>query len=180
MTWKELLGNGWFVRVVLVLWLVSAVFVLLLLGQIDWIVHNELYGYGLQFNLDWAVPYWGVLRAIYLFLAVPVAFSIVYFGLEVLRFLSGRRRNAVERKPVKSVKPVSRGVKAAEQNHMVISCPKCHRVFSKPLVMLDFSGGKTRLVNVCPYCNHVLGWEGEEAKKENIRVVNLDEEKAEH
>ncbi len=36
-------------------------------------------------------------------------------------------------------------------------CPNCGKVFSKPMVMLDFVGGKTRLVNVCPYCSHVLG-----------------------
>jgi len=39
---------------------------------------------------------------------------------------------------------------------MGISCPKCRRVFGKPLIMLDFGDRKARLVNVCPYCNHVL------------------------
>ena len=178
MALKELFGDGWFVRVVLVLWLVSAVFVLFLLGQVDWIVHHELYDFGLQFSSEWAVGYWGVLRAIYLFLAVPVAFSVVYFGLEVWRFVRGRRGGFVERKSVQPVKPVSR-VKGLEQNHMLVSCPKCRRVFSKPLVMLDFSGGKTRLVNVCPYCNHVLNREGGEAEKEDVGVVDLDEEKVE-
>jgi len=28
--------------------------------------------------------------------------------------------------------------------------------------MLDFSGGKTKLVNVCPYCNNILGCAEEE------------------
>lgn len=181
MTLKDLLDNGWLARVVLVLWLVSAVFVLFLLGQIDWIVHNELYGYGLQFDLNWAVPYWGVLRAIYLFLAVPVAFSVVYFGLEVFRFFNGRRSNVVERKPVPPVKPLKKSVRevVGEQNHMLVSCPKCGRVFGKPLVMLDFSGGKTRLVNVCPYCNHVLGREGGEAEKEDVGVLDLDKREVE-
>jgi uncharacterized Zn-finger protein len=44
-----------------------------------------------------------------------------------------------------------------EDNVLVISCPSCGKVFSRPLIMLDFSGGKTRLVNICPYCNHKLG-----------------------
>ncbi len=42
-------------------------------------------------------------------------------------------------------------------NGLLISCPSCTKVFNRPLVMLDFSGGKTRLVNICPYCNHNLG-----------------------
>jgi hypothetical protein len=40
---------------------------------------------------------------------------------------------------------------------MIISCPKCKKTFHRPLVMLDFSGAKPRLVNVCPFCNHILG-----------------------
>lgn len=164
--------NNWFVRVILVLWLVSSAFVILLLGNIDWIVHNELYSYGLHFSLDWAVGYWATLRAIYVFLAVPIVLSIFYFGLEVWRFAKGGEI-VVKGKPIK---PTSRSAKDVEQNHMLISCPKCGRVFSKPLVMLDFSSGKTRLVNVCPYCNHVLNLETETVK-EDVRVADLDEKK---
>jgi len=40
---------------------------------------------------------------------------------------------------------------------MIISCPKCKKMFRRPLVMLDFGGSKPRLVNVCPYCNQILG-----------------------
>ena len=42
-------------------------------------------------------------------------------------------------------------------SNMLISCPKCKKVFQTPLVMLDFSGTKPGLMNVCPYCNQVLG-----------------------
>jgi uncharacterized Zn-finger protein len=42
-------------------------------------------------------------------------------------------------------------------NGLLISCPSCTKVFNRPLVMLDFSGGKTQLVNLCPYCNYNLG-----------------------
>jgi hypothetical protein len=49
-------------------------------------------------------------------------------------------------------------------NSLVISCPSCGKVFSRPLIMLDFSGGKTRLVNICPFCNHVLGEAFDEKK----------------
>jgi len=37
-----------------------------------------------------------------------------------------------------------------------LSCPTCGKTFSRPLVMLDFGDGKTRLVDVCPYCKHIL------------------------
>jgi uncharacterized Zn-finger protein len=176
------LDNGWFARIVLVLWLVSAVFVVLLLCRVDWIVHHDLYSYGLQFSLEWAAGYWAAVRMIYVFIGVPLVFSAVYFVFEVWRFVKGGTV-VVRSKPVQAAKPVSKGVGAAETNHMLISCPKCKRVFSKPLVMLDFSGGKTRLVNVCPYCNHVLGCAEEEAvekmKDDTIEFVDLDRRKVE-
>lgn len=57
-------------------------------------------------------------------------------------------------------------------NGMIISCPKCKKVFSRPLVMLDFGGGKPKLVNVCPYCNQALGSTDE---KQGIEFgVNLE------
>lgn len=54
-----------------------------------------------------------------------------------------------------------------------INCPKCKRVFGKPLSMLDFSSGKAQQVNVCPYCNHVLG--DAVGVDVNVRVVGPDE-----
>lgn len=159
LTWK-VFREEWFTKALLIIWLVSAFFIALLLLNIDWIVHHQLYEFGLEFSFDWALGYWAAVRAICVFLAVPIFFSVGYFCSEVWRFLKGRGGGAVKAKSVESVKPVkpiSPGVRVVEQNHMLISCPKCRRVFGKPLVMLDFSGGKTRLVNVCPYCNHVLG-----------------------
>jgi uncharacterized Zn-finger protein len=49
-------------------------------------------------------------------------------------------------------------------NGLLISCPSCTKVFNRPLVMLDFSGGKTQLVNLCPYCNYNLGSTVEQRK----------------
>ena len=173
MTLKGLLDNGWFVRVILVLWLVSAVFVVFLLGKVDWIVHHELYNYGLQFSPEWAVDYWAALRMMYVSMSAPIVLSVIYFGFEVWHFVRSRR-GMVESKPAQPAVQSSQKVAAFEQNHMVVSCPKCKRVFSKPLVMLDFSGGKTRLVNVCPYCNNVLGCaEGEAEKRSKDGAVDF-------
>lgn len=65
-------------------------------------------------------------------------------------------------------------VTVGKNNSMMINCPNCNRVFGRPMNMLDFSSGKTRLVNVCPYCNQVLG----EAEHDNVkvRVLEPDEE----
>jgi len=45
--------------------------------------------------------------------------------------------------------------------------------------MLAFSGGKTGLVNVCPYCNHVLG-SAEEAEKVDVGVFDLEKKEVGH
>jgi len=166
MTLKDVLENSSFVRIVLVLWLVSSFFVLFLLGRIDSFVHGELYDFGLQFSYVWATPYWALLRLVYVCLAVPSVLSVAALGLDVWR-------------KIKSKKPVSRrsmvrpvGVKAQplKGNSMLISCPSCKRTFGKPLVMLDFSSGKAKLVNVCPYCNVKLGEEYVKKDEEDVEV----------
>jgi hypothetical protein len=59
---------------------------------------------------------------------------------------------------------ISEEPKAKESAGLVISCSNCGKVFSKPMVMLDFNKGTTRLLNVCPFCNQILD-ETVEAKK---------------
>jgi len=54
--------------------------------------------------------------------------------------------------------------KSQGANGLLVSCPSCSKVFNRPLVMLDFSRGETRLVNICPYCNHTLGVASPEKK----------------
>jgi hypothetical protein len=41
--------------------------------------------------------------------------------------------------------------------------------------MLDFSGGKPRLANVCPYCNHILP-DKDEKGSDDVRLADVDEE----
>lgn len=40
----------------------AIILVIVLLLQLDWIVNNTLYDYGLQFDLNWAMSYWSILR----------------------------------------------------------------------------------------------------------------------
>ena len=75
MTLKELVNSSTLVKASIILWLISAGFIVFLLGQIDTIVNKVLYDYNLQFNEAWAIPYWSFLHSIYIFLAVPAFLS---------------------------------------------------------------------------------------------------------
>lgn len=110
------------------------------------------------------------MRLVYVCLAVPSILSIVVLVFSFVKRGDGDKpvsKNAES-------KPSSGKVQPLKENHMVISCPSCKRVFSKPLVMLDFSGGKTKLVNVCPYCNTILGSAEEKDSDSEITIVDLD------
>jgi len=74
-------GQDWLARIVLVLWIVHSLFTMLLLTQLDQIVNHDLYNFGLQFSLNWAVSYWAVLRLAYAVLAIPTLLSAVALAL---------------------------------------------------------------------------------------------------
>lgn len=160
--------KGWIVRVILALWLVSSAFIVYFLLRVDWVVHDQLYSFGLRFSLDWANNYWAFVRAIYIFLTVPAFLSAVYLGLDILSFVKSRKVD-VDREPEQVAEPVQK-IEEREASQVIKSCPHCKRSFSRSLIMLDFSGGKTRLVNVCPYCNRVIGVESKESGAEFVNV----------
>jgi hypothetical protein len=171
---RDAVSSSTLVKFALVLWFVSAAFIVFLLGQIDQIVHKQLYDYGLQFNLAWANPYWSAIRMTYIALAFPSAFAA---GLLVLNLVSARRNRlkVVTKEAAKSV--ASQVQPTLQQNNLLASCPSCKKVFTKPLAMLDFSQGKTRLVNVCPYCNHILGSAEADDDTCEVMVPRLQEAK---
>lgn len=168
---KGLLETSWFTKVTLVLWLVSVFFVLFLLGRIDYVINHDLYGFGLQFSFVWADPYWAVLRLIYVCLAVPSVFSAVALGLDFWG-----RIHDVKRVSGGVGKPAGGKVQSLKGNSMLISCPSCRRTFGKPLVMLDFSSGKAKLVSVCPYCNAKLGDGGKREVERDVEVGVLGQD----
>ena len=53
--------------------------------QLDAVVNETLYLYGLIFNVDWAIPYWNTIRTalamLFLILAVAIVFqaSMIFF-----------------------------------------------------------------------------------------------------
>jgi uncharacterized Zn-finger protein len=150
---KPFLQGPWFQRIVLLVWLVSSALVMFSQRTIDNIVNVTLYGYGLQFSNNWAIPYWTYARLLYATQFVSIALSAVALASGFLK-----KDNSDKHAP-KPEDRVDKSVATREETNgrnILISCPSCKRVFSKPLVMLDFPGGKAKLVNVCPYCNTVL------------------------
>lgn len=199
----------------LTLWIASAIITIVLLYEIDQIIHGDLYNFGLQFSNEWAEPYWIHIRTILIVLGLPIGLSIFSNAL----FLITKKRDASKEisqheylsipnpntkpqikalsKPNSELQPKllpkhqptsafetepsvnlkSKGSFKSmnyqekeskkdsnrenswskdELDSKIISCPKCNKIFSKPLIMLDFGGGKTILVNHCPYCSYVL------------------------
>jgi uncharacterized Zn-finger protein len=154
MTLKTFLQSPRFQRIVLLVWLVSSALVMFSQQTIDRIVNKTLYDYGLQFNIAWAQPYWTYARMLY-------ATQFVCIVLSVMALASGLLKKDLGVKPTpKRAENRPKSTATQEETNgraIVISCSSCKRVFSKPLVMLDFGKGKGKLVNVCPYCNAVLG-----------------------
>jgi len=171
MNLNRVFNDSWFVKLTLIMWLVSSVFIVVLLSQIDEIVHRRLYDFGLNFSYDWAVPYWAGLRLIYICLALPAFLTIAILVLGFWNYLRGSKVPEVKRQVEKETKraktpKVSEG---AARGSVLIACSKCGKRFSKPILMLDFreSGGK--LVNVCPFCGAKLG-ENNNVIKDGVEV----------
>jgi uncharacterized Zn-finger protein len=88
------------------------------------------------------------------------ATQFVCIALSAVALVSSLLKKDYDHKPTpKREKNRPRSVTTRKETNdraIVISCSSCKRAFSKPLVILDFSGGKGKLVNVCPYCNALL------------------------
>jgi len=111
-------------------------------------------------------PYWISLRLIYLFLAVPAVFSAVVLIAGFLKTDNGA--NKVNKRI--NGKLSNNQAQITRENSMLIRCIKCGKVFNKPLTMLDFSNGKPKLANVCPYCNHILGSTEDKGSNERLKA----------
>jgi uncharacterized Zn-finger protein len=165
MTVKTFLQGPRFQRIVLLVWLVSSGVVMFSQKNVDSIVHVTLYSYGLQFSNNWAQPYWTYARLLYASQFIPIALSVVALASGLLKKDNGDKHAPKRKETLK--KTVTTRVET-ERRTIVISCSSCKKVFSKPLVMLDFSGGKAKLINVCPYCNTVISKVDEQNDVETI------------
>jgi DNA-directed RNA polymerase subunit RPC12/RpoP len=160
-------------RVVLIVWIISAIVMLFSLSSIDMIVNTDLYNYGLQLSANWLLPYWTYIRLNYALLSLSLVLSLFALATGFIR-KNERVVENVARTPSR-LQPVSQESALRTKNGdlpkadsaTLISCSACGREFSRPMVSLSVEGGKNRLVNVCPYCNHVLCNEGELQQKAN-------------
>jgi hypothetical protein len=150
------------------------------------IVHGQLYYYGLRLSPAWFNTYSLCSSLIYYgYLLPPMVLSGVAL---ILSFITEtdevpQRMKAASRRPMppQAAKVESRPVvkevpgRGESGKRKGISCPNCKKVFSRALVMLDFSGGTKRMVSVCPYCNYVLGNTSDERGfDENVQVAQPD------
>lgn len=172
MTLKTFLQGYWLQRIALLVWLVSSAVVMFSMKIIDAIVNGTLYSYGLQFSIVWAQPYWTYARLLYASQFVSIALSGVALFFSFLnKDNSPKPEQKIDKPAPKHEQNVPQQGKTTG-NGILISCPNCNKAFGKPLTMLDFSGGKAKLVNVCPYCNTVLG----SAKEEDDSVTIADQD----
>jgi uncharacterized Zn-finger protein len=174
-----------FLRFVFIIWFIGAVIILVLFKNMELIVHGQLYNYGLVFSPEWADPYRVFTWWIYICLGTQMALSGIALvstfleAEEAPESKSGVQQSVKQPQVVKAgSRPVVRETPKTVENNNVsgITCPYCKKVSSRALVMLDFSGGKNRLVSVCPYCNKVLGINSKEKNtNDNVSVVPLGE-----
>lgn len=178
--------NTKFLRLAMLLSIVSSALTAFFLLKLNGIVHSQLYDFGLQFSILWASPYWDTERLIYACSAIPPVvggLALAHSFLKTNRQKVPATRAATRQPTASGTKPIAGEAKpiaspaiartATMDNSMVITCPKCKKVFGRPLNMLDFSKGSAQLVNVCPYCNYILGSAVDE-DSESTRVILRD------
>jgi len=182
---KRMLSGKWFTRLVLISWIICAVSIFVIFKNMELIVHGQLYYYGLVFSPDWADAYRVLTWLIFLCLGLPMALSGLALFSSFLKVEQvPKRENVIPQRAgpprgvtkVESRQIVKEAPKPVENGNCVgISCPQCKKVFGRALVMLDFRSGKNRMVSVCPYCNHILGYASEEkSTNDSFRVETPD------
>jgi uncharacterized Zn-finger protein len=167
---------------VLLVWIASAAFGIYLLIRFDTLVHGQLYAFGLRFDPAWADLYYFYMQLMYIALAVPIALSVLSIAAGFKRQTDKTSEPAPKLTQPRLQPAVHQELKAKSKentNGTGISCPSCKKVFGRPLVMLNFENGKNRLVNVCPYCSHVLGSaENEQTHKSDFQIADAEKKLA--
>jgi uncharacterized Zn-finger protein len=184
MSSNRLFNNPRFNRVVmavLLVWIANAAIGIYLLTRFDTLIHSQLYNFGLEFDHAWADTYYFYMQSMYIALFVPVVLSVLSIAAGFKRQTNKTREAAAKLEPrlaqpqPRSVVCGERKAKVKESDRRFFSCPNCKKTFSRPLVMLHFEFGKNRLVNVCPYCSHVLeSAENKQMYKSDFQIADVD------
>lgn len=195
----SMLTGKWFTRLVFISCMVCSVAIYFAFKNMEFIVHGQLYDFGLIFSAAWADGYRVFTWMVFLFLGVPTALSALALASSFLKvkeipkiappkgvtkvgYIGLKKSRPVQNSSVRQPRPVQQTrqpqrpntvtAKATDDGNLLgMSCPECKKVFGRALVMLDFRSGSNRMVSVCPYCNHVLGYTDEEkAKHSGLQV----------
>lgn len=71
--------------------LAAIIAIMYALNMVDHIVHGQLYEYGLQFNLNWAGPYWNLLRVVQICLGIIAGVTVIDLALTIKGFVNFKR-----------------------------------------------------------------------------------------
>ena len=200
MGFTSMLTGKWFTRLVLVSCIVCSISIYVVFKNMEFIVHGQLYDFGLIFSAEWADGYRVFTWLVFACVGVPLALSSLALassflnvaeipkrehivpertgpprGVTKVGYIGSQPKRPVQQ-PRQTQEPVRETISRVDNGNCVgISCPECKKVFGRALVMLDFRSGSNRMVSVCPYCNHVLGYTSEEkGKDDGFRVGSPD------
>lgn len=70
--------NSSTISAVLILMAIASLITMISLNQISYIVHNDLYDFGLQFSYRWAMPYWVFSGVVFALCWGNIALSIIF------------------------------------------------------------------------------------------------------
>lgn len=97
------------IRVVLLAIIVlgATAFAAYTISQLDQIVHGQLYNYGLIFSVEWADPYWNLLRVTLILLDVIAVSTVISLALTLRKYramqkICGRKTRTQRRKTAAS------------------------------------------------------------------------------
>jgi predicted RNA-binding Zn-ribbon protein involved in translation (DUF1610 family) len=119
------------------------IFVMVMLLRLDWIVNDVLYGYSLVFSVEWAVPYWTVLRSSLAMLVLAfAAVSVIGYG---------------------SYMKVKR-----ESEKVVFVCKSCGTAWVEldKIPRTKSKSAKVKVLKTCPSC-------GKKLPRENGQIVRV-------
>jgi len=173
------------IRVVLLAIIVlgAAAFAAYTLSQLDQIVHGQLYKYGLKFSLEWANPYWNLLRVTLILIDVIAVSTVIGLALTLRKYRAmqkicerktrtHRQRNAAS-PLLRSLEPERPQIMPQQQTVTSIRAPKPAATPSPPLSppATSEASGSTR----CSHCGkaftqplRMLDFQGDRP-----RIVNI-------
>ena len=100
-------------RMILIAMAAASLFIMLSLNQINYLVHDDLYNYGLQFSYVWAMPYWVLSGIVFGLCWVNIAITSL---AAIYVFKKGRKASTVNQE-----KPVEFGTKVKENGQRKLS-----------------------------------------------------------